>query len=65
MDILHIQYTTNILIDAKYLYDKNMLGMRVERCGLIGLWSEWGKNVLFKNTNLKEPGKEQSPFKCF
>jgi hypothetical protein len=40
MDILHIQYTTNILIDAKYLYDKNMLGMRVERCGLIGLWSE-------------------------
>lgn len=61
-----ILYTTNTLIDAKYLYGKNMPGMGVGWCGLIGPWSKWGeKRCIFQKANLKEPEKEQSPFKCF
>lgn len=29
------QYTTNTLIDAKYLYRKHMLGMGVMWCGVV------------------------------
>ena len=34
------QYTTNTLIDAKYLYGKHTLGMGVGWYGLIGPWSK-------------------------
>lgn len=42
-----IRYTTNTLIDAKYLYGKNMLGMGVGWYGLIGPWSECGGKIAF------------------
>lgn len=42
-----IWYTTNTLIDAKYLYGKNMLGMGVGWYGLIGPWSECGGKIAF------------------